>query len=264
VPAFFRLGIMQVLSVNFSIILLCLATFTRAAELPDTVIRVKPSIVGVGTFLPTRAPQSRLQGTGFVVADGYHVITNAHVVKVELDVARKEKLVIFTGTGKRAVLRDARVLVLDEAHDLALLRISGVRLPALEVVDSKQVREGERYAFTGFPLGGILGLYPATHQGIVSSVTPIATPMGGSRQLTPELIKRLKAGYEIFQLDATAYPGNSGSPLYNEQTGQVVGVINSVFVKGTKEAALSNPSGISYAIPAKYVKSLMEKAKVAR
>jgi len=73
--------------------------------------------------------------------------------------------------------------------------------------------------------------------------------MTDSRQLTPELIKRLKASYEIFQLDATAYPGNSGSPLYEEQTGQVIGVINSVFVKRTKEAAIENPSGIAYAIP---------------
>ncbi len=250
---------MRLLVVVFSIIVLCLATLVRAEALPDTVIKVKPSIVGVGTYLPTRAPQSRLQGTGFVVADGYHVITNAHVVKVELDVAKKEKLVIFTGTGKRAKFREARVLVLDEAHDLALLRISGARLPALEVADSKQVREGERYAFTGFPLGGILGLYPATHQGIVSSITPIAAPMGDSRQLTPDLIKRLKAGYEIFQLDATAYPGNSGSPLYDQKTGRVVGVINSVFVKGTKEAAIENPSGITYAIPSRYVRDILSR-----
>lgn len=240
-------------------VLLCFAATVRAAGLPDTVAKIKPSIVGVGTYLPTRAPQSRLQGTGFVVDDGYHVITNAHVVKVELAVAKKEKLVIFTGTGKRAKLRDARVLVLDEAHDLALLRISGAKLPTLQVIDSDVVREGERYAFTGFPLGGILGLYPATHQGIVSSITPIAAPMGDSRQLTPDLIKRLKAGYKIFQLDATAYPGNSGSPLYDQDTGQVVGVINSVFVKGTKEAAIENPSGITYAIPSRYVRDILSR-----
>lgn len=243
------------------LVVLTLFQTAYADNLPDTLAKVKPSIVGVGTYQPTRAPQSRLQGTGFVVADGYHVVTNAHVVKVELAVDQKEVLVIFTGKGKRAQFRQARVLVLDEAHDLALLRISGARLPSLKIADSEQVREGERYAFTGFPLGGILGLYPATHQGIVSSITPIAAPMGGSRQLTPELIKRLRNGYEIFQLDATAYPGNSGSPLYDQVSGQVVGVINSVFVKGTKEAAIENPSGITYAIPSRYVRKLLEKIK---
>jgi len=243
------------------LVVLTLFQTAYADNLPDTLAKVKPSVVGVGTYQPTRAPQSRLQGTGFVVADGYHVVTNAHVVKVELAVDQKEVLVIFTGKGKRAQFRQARVLVLDEAHDLALLRISGTRLLPLKMADSEQVREGERYAFTGFPLGGILGLYPATHQGIVSSITPIAAPMGGSRQLTPELIKRLRNGYEIFQLDATAYPGNSGSPLYDQVSGQVVGVINSVFVKGTKEAAIENPSGITYAIPSRYVRKLLEKIK---
>lgn len=256
--AFFRSG---VLIRACCLVVLTLFQAAYADNLPDTLAKVKPSVVGVGTYQPTRAPQSRLQGTGFVVADGYHVVTNAHVVKTELAVDQKEVLVIFTGKGKRAQFRQARVLVLDEAHDLALLRISGTRLKPLKIADSEQVREGERYAFTGFPLGGILGLYPATHQGIVSSITPIAAPMGDSRQLTPELIKRLRSGYEIFQLDATAYPGNSGSPLYDQVSGQVVGVINSVFVKGTKEAAIENPSGITYAIPSRYVRKLLEKIK---
>ena len=48
--------------------------------LVDTIARVKPSIVGVGTVQKTRRPPSILRGTGFVVADGRHVITNAHVI----------------------------------------------------------------------------------------------------------------------------------------------------------------------------------------
>ena len=64
----------------------------------------------------------------------------------------------------------------------------------------------------------------------------------------------------MFQLDATAYPGNSGSPLYHPQTGRVVGVINKVFVKETTENVLKDPSGITYAIPARYAEALMTKA----
>ncbi len=44
----------------------------------------------------------------------------------------------------------------------------------------------------------------------------------------------------------------------------MLGVVNSVYVKGAKEAALSNPSGISYAIPVRYVHELLERAGVAR
>ncbi len=64
----------------------------------------------------------------------------------------------------------------------------------------------------------------------------------------------------MFELDAIAYPGNSGSPVWHPDTGEVLGVVNSVYVKGAKEAALSAPSGISYAIPVKYVHQLLEQA----
>ena len=62
----------------------------------------------------------------------------------------------------------------------------------------------------------------------------------------------------MFQLDATAYPGNSGSPVYDPATGEVIGVVNMVFVKGTKEAALAQPSGITYAIPSRYLIELLK------
>lgn len=64
----------------------------------------------------------------------------------------------------------------------------------------------------------------------------------------------------MFQLDAVAYPGNSGSPLYDGETGEVIGVINAVFVKGAKENALKDPTGITYAIPSRYVRTLIEQA----
>ena len=62
----------------------------------------------------------------------------------------------------------------------------------------------------------------------------------------------------MFQLDATAYPGNSGSPVYDPDTGEVIGVVNMVFVKSTKEAALTQPSGITYAIPSRYLVELLK------
>ena len=68
-----------------------------------------------------------------------------------------------------------------------------------------------------------------------------------------------RSSFQVFQLDATAYPGNSGSPLYDPASGTVLGVINAVFVKGLKETAISNPSGITYAIPARYVHALLQR-----
>ena len=61
----------------------------------------------------------------------------------------------------------------------------------------------------------------------------------------------------VYQLDATAYPGNSGSPLYDANTAEVIGIINKVYVKSTREAVLSDPSGITYAIPVKFLLPLL-------
>jgi S1-C subfamily serine protease len=65
----------------------------------------------------------------------------------------------------------------------------------------------------------------------------------------------------VFQLDATAYPGNSGSPLYDPDTGEVLGVVNMVFVKGTKESALTQPSGITYAVPSSHLEQLLKRLR---
>nr|WP_320017469.1 S1C family serine protease [uncultured Desulfobacter sp.] len=69
-------------------------------------------------------------------------------------------------------------------------------------------------------------------------------------------IKYLEHPWDIIQLDAVAFPGNSGSPVYRISTGQVVGVINKVFVKGKKEHVLKEPTGITYAVPVSFVRKL--------
>jgi S1-C subfamily serine protease len=199
-----------------------------------------------------------MAGTGFVVGDGRHVITNSHVVPKEINTAKLEYLAVFTGRGISPEARQAVVAVTDEAHDLAILRIEGKPLPALSLGDSSRVREGEEYAFTGFPLGAIFGMHPVTHRGIISAITPIALQANAASQLDPAQIRRLRSPYNVFQLDATAYPGNSGSPLYHPQSGTVIGIVNMVFVKEGRENILAKPSGISYAIPAVYARKLLQ------
>ncbi len=63
--------------------------------------------------------------------------------------------------------------------------------------------------------------------------------------------------FTIFQLDCTAFPGNSGGPLFLPETGEVIGVLNSAFIKTTKENRQVF-TGISYAIPINYVKELIK------
>ena len=59
------------------------------ADLVQTLAKVKPSIVGVGTVLPTRNPALIFFGTGFVVGDGLTVVTNVHVLPPILNGAAK-------------------------------------------------------------------------------------------------------------------------------------------------------------------------------
>jgi len=221
---------------------------------------VKASVVGIGTFQKTRAPPFRFLGTGFAVGDGATIITNAHVLPQTLDADGGEAItVLIPGPSREAQLRVATRGADDPVHDLATLRIPGPPLPALPIRDSESVREGESILFTGYPIGAVLGPFPATHRGMVSAITPIAIPAAHSSQLKPELIRRLGSGpFPVFQLDATAYPGNSGSPVYDPATGEVIGIINMVFVKGTKESALTQPSGITYAIPSRYLVELLK------
>jgi S1-C subfamily serine protease len=73
------------------------------------------------------------------------------------------------------------------------------------------------------------------------------------------MLRRLSDPYDVYQLDATAFPGNSGSPVYRPESGEVIGLVNKVFVQESKEAALERPSGITYAIPVDYIKRLLRR-----
>ena len=232
-------------------------------QLARTVVKIKPAIVGIGTYSVIQQPAARLLGTGFVVGDGRRVATNLHVVSLELNKRVKENIVIFIGvtstdSGVGSVhYRAARITAVDEQHDMALLDIDGPPLPALTLGDDIEMREGMSIAFTGFPIGAVLGLVPVTHQGILSALTPLATRPASATQLTANKIAALRDPFTVLQLDATAYPGNSGSPVYTQDSGKVVGVINQVFVKGKKEDMLREPSAITYAIPVRYLSALL-------
>ena len=241
--------------------------FTSTPDLRETIKRIKPSIVGMGVYQPTRRSPARLRGTGFVVADGNHVVTSAHVYRLTIEDAAKdggkkkakEFAVAFLRSGESTTYRHVKMVAEDAEHDLAVLKFIGAGLPPLTLATDEEIQEGQSVAFTGFPLGAILGLYPVTHRGTVSAITPIALPANASGQLDSAMIQQLVNTFPVYQLDATAYPGNSGSPLFDPDTGVVYGVVNSTFVKRTKEKLLPEPTGITYAIPIRHARKLLQK-----
>ncbi len=228
------------------------------ADVADTLLSVKPGVVGVGTYHPTGSPRANLQGTGFAILDGRYVVSCAHIFSKPLDSEKKEIHAVFLGRDRQIGVRPARLVATDVLHDLALLKIEGDPLPALKLGNSDLAREGSQLYFTGYPIGSVLGLNPSTHRAGLAAIVPIYTPLQKAAQLDARTLKQARDAFDIFELDAIAYPGNSGSPVWHPETGEVLGVVNSVYVKGAKEAALTDPSGISYAIPIKYVQEMLE------
>jgi S1-C subfamily serine protease len=239
----------------------CLVPLAARADLPDVIARLKPSVVLVGTFKATDSPRFQMRGTGFVAGDGFHVITNLHVLPDLPAGGDAPALVIQVRQGDGWQMRAATLIGQDASRDLALLRVPGeTAMPAMTIGNSDTVREGEDVAFMGFPIGGALGYSTVTHRAMVSSITPANLPSPTAGRLQPQAIRGLRdEAFTLFQLDGTAYPGNSGGPLFNPRTGEVVGVVSMVLVKGRRESALSQPSGITYAVPSRHVLALLER-----
>jgi serine protease Do len=241
-----------------------LGTSVARAGLEELIVSSKPSVVAVGVFNPTASPRFTFRGTGFAAGQGNLVVTNAHVLPDPLPaggVAGNLAVLVKAGSsgGENSQLRGAALLDVDRGHDLALLRIDGAPLRPLPLAEAGRAREGMAGAIIGFPIGGALGFTPVTHRGIVSSITGIALPAPSAQALNPQAVNRLRQGsFDIYQLDATAYPGNSGGPVFDVESGAVIAVINMVLVKGSKETALTFPSGISYAIPVRFVAELLK------
>lgn len=233
------------------------------AGLPEVVAAARPSVMAVGVYDPVASPRFTFRGTGFVVGDGRHLATNAHVLPDE-PVALSKLVLMFPGNRRVGVdapaeIRGLTLIAIDRLHDVALLRFEGDLLPTLPLADAP-AREGQSVAFIGFPIGSALGFAPVTHRGIVSSIVPFALPPPTAGQLDAAAIARLRRPpFVVYQLDATAYPGNSGGPLFDADSGQVLGLLNMVLVKSSRESALSQPTGISYAIPVEHLRALIER-----
>jgi serine protease Do len=230
------------------------------AEIEAVIAGAKPSVLAVGTFNALNNPGFRFRGTGFVVDDGTHAITNAHVLPMSGDADAGDRLIVVLSGGDGRQGRGAKVVATDAVFDLALLKFDGAPLPALKLAPEAAVPDGRAVVLVGYPIGVVFGFVPVSHRGIVAATVPVAQPLPNARLLDQRTVHRMRQGsFDILQLDATAYPGNSGSPLLDADSGLVLGVINSVHVKATRESALTHPTGISYAIPVRHAAALLQR-----
>jgi len=184
--------------------------------------------------------RQRSVGSGFVIdADGY-ILTNAHVVSG----AQRVQVVLpsddadgtlATALSGRSYLAAARIVGITTEFDLALLKIDGVKLPALPLATYTAVRQGE----TVFAFGSPAGLRNSLTHGMVSAV---------ARQVDPD------SPLIYVQTDAPINPGNSGGPLVNIK-GEVVGVNTFIFSQS------GGNEGLGFAIPSATARTVFRQLK---
>jgi len=144
-------------------------------------------------------------GSGFVISDAGHIITNYHVVENETRVS----VTLFrkTETGyERKELKDVKIVALQPLRDIALLQLGDKAREKLDLQPVVIARENDlKVGSLVFAIGNPLGLERSVTQGIVSSTT------------------RTIGHLRFIQTDASINPGNSGGPLFNTR-GEVVGI----------------------------------------
>jgi S1-C subfamily serine protease len=166
--------------------------------------------------------QGTATGSGFVVDEAGHIVTNAHVVEGADSVQ-----VSFSEDGDAV---DAEVKGVDTSTDLAVLKVDPSKVDNL----------------TPLPLGDSSKLE------VGDSVIAIGNPFGFSRTVTTGIVSGLQRqiqapnGFpipDVIQTDASINPGNSGGPLL-DANGRVIG-INSQIATGGGQGSV----GIGFAVP---------------
>ncbi|MGA7086899.1 MAG: MarP family serine protease [Candidatus Dormiibacterota bacterium] len=141
-----------------------------------------------------------VEGSGFPVAPGV-ILTNAHVVA-----GAHDQQVEVAGRGGSLA---AQVVFFDPHRDIALLRVPGLDLAPLTISTSgSRATQG---AVIGYPQGGVEQVVPGAVRGELDAV--------GRDIYSTAIVSR-----EIYVLQATVIPGNSGGPFVNLR-GQVLGVV---------------------------------------
>src|SRR6266508_2184551 len=172
-------------------------------------------------------------GSGVIVTNEGHIITNNHVV----DQVDEIEVQLSDGRTKKA-----RLVGSDSQVDLAVLKIDELGVKPLKLGDSDAVQAGDMVLAIGNPFG----FEETVTEGIISSK---GRP------------NRVDGFGDFLQTDAAINPGNSGGPLIN-LSGAVIG-INTAIISRT-----GGSQGIGFAIPSNTVKvaleSLLKKGRIIR
>lgn len=185
--------------------------------------RVNPAVVSIFVF--DASGQIEGSGSGFVIDDQGHVVTNNHVV------AGSEGLEVVFASGER---RAAELIGTDIDSDLAVIQLESLPPGVIPVPlgDSSDIAVGQFVVAIGNPFGEAGSMSVGIVSGLGRTLTSQRIAEGGGRYSLPRVI----------QTDAAINPGNSGGPLLN-LLGEVVGVNSAI------RTSTGTNSGVGFSIP---------------
>jgi 2-alkenal reductase len=212
----------------------------------EVVEQVQPAVVTVineQALPPPGGGLSQLQpvasGSGFIIDEQGHIVTNHHVVAGGLTF-----LVTFADDS----LHEAQLIGADPVADLAVLQISGDVPAIVPLADSNQLLIGQQVVSMGSPLGTFTNTVTA---GIISALNrSFPEQISDPSQLADAVYT------DLIQHTATINPGNSGGPLLN-LAGEVVGV-NTLTIPMVPVENMP-AQGLFFALPANRVQAIATK-----
>ncbi|MGI5915314.1 MAG: S1C family serine protease [Anaerolineae bacterium] len=189
---------------------------------------VNPGVVSIQVFTRRGDITSQGAGSGFVIDDNGHIVTNNHVIAGAVRVT----VIFYNG-----IEAEATVVGTDPDSDLAVIRVDDLPedVHPLVLGNSDDVQVGELVIAIGNPFGQqgsmTAGIVSAVGRVLPTQVTQFSIP-------------------QAIQTDTAINPGNSGGPLLNLQ-GQVIGVNAQIATAGNPASA-----GVGFAIPVNVVRQI--------
>jgi putative serine protease PepD len=236
----------------------------NATLVTSVVAKAAPAIVTINVT----GQNTGGSGSGVIISKDGNVITNAHVVTLDGEVAAPE-VTVTTSDGR---LLSATVVGFDPISDIAVIHIDDAsNMPFIDIADSSKLNVGD----TTVAIGAPLGLSGTVTSGIVSALNrsitiassalpadPEATPDAPEGSEAPDLwnfdlfgengdsrgqgsANQASVALSVIQTDAAINPGNSGGALLNSD-GELIGINVAIASSGGTAGNI----GVGFAIPA--------------
>jgi S1-C subfamily serine protease len=172
-------------------------------------------------------------GSGFFISREGHLVTNYHVVE---DVSQ---IIVKVNINGKEEKFPAKILVKDKVNDLVILKIDQTGFDLGQEIpysfDFKTLDVGEEVFTLGYPMVDVMGEEQKFTDGRISAKSGI------------------DGDITTYQITTPIQPGNSGGPLFDSETGNVIGIVSSTLNRDVYKA-----ENVNYALKSNLLKNLID------